>query len=259
MDRKAYWDEKYYEYWKGRVEESKDNTTTESNLIKGDVKTEGDEIYEEVFKKHPFHPGNILEVGCAWGRWFSIYQQYQLNIYGVDISKAMIDRAKTKWGHEQIVNSLQEAEAEDLPFDNEYFDNLTCLAVFDATYQDRALYEIFRVVKPGGVIYLTGKNDDYHDDDTLALDAEIGARKKGHPNYFTDVKAMIQQILNNNHNVIGAYFYPRRGDFALLAYEEAMPVKFYEYLLILRRGSKAYPFTSFSKAYSKTFIRSEIG
>ena len=68
------------------------------------------------------------------------------------------------------------------------------MGVFDCTYQNEALSEFFRVLVPGGRMYLTGKNDKYCRDDYLAFAAEKGARAKGHPNYFTDVKRMREVI-----------------------------------------------------------------
>ena len=256
MDRKAYWNEMDYQYWKERVEETKDNSTI-SGIVEGDAKTEGDEIYIEIINKNPFLPGNILEIGCAWGRWFYLYKEYNLKIYGIDISSVMIQEAKKDWGEDPGVMQLEEAEAEALPFEGNLFNNISCFAVFDATYQNKALSEMFRVSKTGGMIYLTGKNDNYFSDDQLALNAEIGARKKEHPNYFTDVRAMIDQIHQNGHSVISSYFFPRRGDFAELEFQDSLPTHFYEYLLILKKGGENYHFAPFSDEFSKTFKHKE--
>ena len=45
---------------------------------------------------------------------------------------------------------------------------------------------MIRVTELGGRILITGKNDKYYADDEQAYIAEEAARKKGHPNYFTD-------------------------------------------------------------------------
>ena len=165
----------------------------------------------------------------------------------------MIREAKKDWGLDTAVIHLEEAEAEDLPFESESFDNIACFAVFDETFQDRALSEMFRVTKIGGMIYLTGKNDNYFLDDQLAIDAEIGARKKGHPNYFTDVRAMIDQIHKNGHLIVSSYFFPRRGDFAELNFQDSLPTHFYEFLLILKKKGNKCHFAPFSDEFSKTF------
>ena len=64
MDRKDYWDRAYLEYWKQRVDESS-RAGGESTVIAGDSKTEGDEVYEMMFNRHPMRPGSVLDVGCA--------------------------------------------------------------------------------------------------------------------------------------------------------------------------------------------------
>ena len=127
--RKAYWNEKYVQYWRSRVEEA---GAGETSIVKGDARTEDDEIYERIFSDTPFNAGNILDVGCAWGRMFPIYMRQNLRVSGVDISAEMIKAANEKWSMHEKVDSLGESSAEQLPFEEESFDNLVCLATFDA-------------------------------------------------------------------------------------------------------------------------------
>jgi len=53
-NRSKYWNKVYMKYWYDRVEESKEKKYSKSKIIKGDPKTEGDEIYFNLFKKIPF-------------------------------------------------------------------------------------------------------------------------------------------------------------------------------------------------------------
>lgn len=257
MDRKEYWNEKYYQYWKERVDETQAGGGP-STIVQGDTKTEGDEVYIEIFEKYPFHPGTILEVGCAWGRWFDVYKNYNLLISGIDISSEMIRQVRLKWEGDPAIKVLEEAEAETLPFPNNTFDNLACLAVFDATYQDRALGEMLRVTRDKGFIYLTGKNHNYHDHDQMALNAEIGARSKGHPNYFTDVAGMLKQVTRQGHRLRAAYYFPLRGDFACLHHVSEPPEMFYEYFVIFEKNGDSHFFTPFADKYSRTFSRHQV-
>lgn len=258
MDRKNYWNQSYLSYWRERVAES-EKAGKESAIVTGDAKTEGDEIYEKVFQDYALLPGRILDVGCAWGRMFGIFKKHGLKISGIDISDAMIDMAKEEWKDDSDVEALSEAEAESLPFVDGHFDNLCCLAVFDATYQDRAIVEFLRVVKPGGRLYVTGKNTRYAADDQLALNAEIGARGKGHPNYFTDVSELVRQLNENGHKTVGEYYFPRRGDFADFSFTHKVPETFYEYLIVIERGEDIGEFSVFSDQYSETFKASDAG
>lgn len=251
-DRKDYWNRSYLEYWKSRVEESA-RPGSDSKVIAGDAKTESTEVYEMIFAQHPMHPGSVLDIGCAWGRMFPVFKKLGLRITGIDISKAMIEQAQADWGADSEVDALRESEAESIPFEDDMFDNVACLAVFDATYQDKALAEFFRVLRMDGFLYLTGKNDLYFTDDEQAILAEAGARRKKHPNYFTDTASMLHQIREQGHEIIATYFFLRRGDFGMLHFITDMPECFYEYFIIARKKANHGPFQPFSDNFSRTF------
>ena len=91
--REKYWDQTYTNYWLNRVEESYGEGL--SNVLEGDVKTEGEWVYMEIFSKNKFNKGSILDVGCAWGRMFNIYLKYNLDVFGIDISCSMIKKANS--------------------------------------------------------------------------------------------------------------------------------------------------------------------
>jgi len=253
--RKQYWDDNYYSYWQARVAEA--GQAGDSGVVGGDAKTEDDSVYEFVFNQYPLNSGNVLDVGCAWGRMFPLFKNMGLTISGVDISAAMVNAAKENWQHDGCVHSLEETSAEVLPYPDGMFDNLVCVATFDATYQHVALAEMMRVVRPGGRIYITGKHYRYHLDDLKALAAEKGARGKNHPNYFTDVAKMLDQLYSQGEKLIGAYYFSRRGDFASFEYVTELPNEFYEYFLVFERGRQRVVCTDFSSDYSKTFLASE--
>ena len=249
-NRKDYWDTKYLEYWHARVSEAGQGR---SAIIEGDSKTEDVSVYESIFSEHGLNPGNILDVGCAWGRMFPMYLERSLEVYGVDISTAMVHAAEETWHHENRVKAVKEAIAEQLPFPGGFFNNLVCLATYDATYQHQSLTEFLRVTKPEGRIYLSGKNTHYFQDDEQAYQAEIGARRKGHPNYFTDVPKLIQELTSQGHCVDYGYYFPRRGDFASMNFRSNYTTSFYEFLLVIKRGDGFLPIPELSSAFSHTF------
>lgn len=251
--RSAYWNESYAKYWQSRVAEA--DASGMSEVQRGDARTEGDWVYEQVFAAHPFVASNVLDVGCAWGRLFPLYRANNLKISGIDISSAMISAAVQTYGDDKQVDALEVAVAEDLPFEAASFDNLVCVAVFDATYQHLALSEFFRVLKPGGRLYLTGKSDAYLAGDQLAIDAERGARSKAHPNYFTDLPAMLAQCKAAGVSVLGHYLFELRGDFSEMRYHQDLDLPFYEWFLVLQKGSSDVAFQDFSSAYSKTYLQ----
>ena len=248
--RKAYWNEQYLDYWRSRVNEAGDG---KSKIIEGDSNTEGDDVYEAVFGRFGFNQGNLLEVGCAWGRMFPLYLSRGLQVSGVDISQAMIDEARKGWAGKDGIIDLKESPAEELPFSDNSFDNLSCLAVLDATFQNQAVTEFLRVTRPGSRIYITGKNNHYFADDEEAYAAEIGARNKNHPNFFTDTHKFILLLEEQGHKIEQGFYFPRRGDFAAFNFEEVEPERYYEYFLVITRGDSYSHLPEFSDAYSKTF------
>ena len=105
---------------------------------------------------------------------------------------------------------------------------------------------------------MTGKSNKYRNDDKLALEAEIGARKKGHPNFFTDLNMMINQLQELPVSIISSYYFPKRGDFANFNYETFIGNPFYEWFLViqLNKNIAEIKFDEFSYEFSDTFKKS---
>jgi len=236
--RQSYWNEKYFHYWKSRVDEVGTNS---SNIIKGDAVTEDSFFYQECVNHVksffvPLSPVKLLDVGCAWGRWFPLLGSIpRATITGIDISQEMISAAhKINYGSVAI-DSLSVGVAEDLPFKDSSFDFVYCAAVFDSTYQHLSLNEFYRVCKSSGFILITGKSHNYQISDSLALDAELGAKAKGHPNFFTDYSSLRRLLIDHSISIEAEYIFPCRGDFSRRNYcQYSQGMQFYEYLLLLR-------------------------
>jgi ubiquinone/menaquinone biosynthesis C-methylase UbiE len=254
--RSAYWNNAYLEYWKQRVHEAESSSTTLTNM--NDAPTEGNWVYKKIFADHNFKLGNILDVGCAWGRMFPIYFSHSLRVSGIDISKAMVSLAKDNYYHHPEVDQLIEATAEEIPLPSDSFDNIVCVAVFDATYQEAAILEFTRVLKPGGKLYITGKSDRYAKSDQLAYNAEVGARSKGHPNFFTDLTIMRDELQSLGYMEVGLYKFPRRGDFAEFRTSTSIDSNepFYEWFFVFELVEKlpVKELEIFSSEFSHTFL-----
>ena len=149
-------------------------------------------------------------------------------------------------------------ESENMPFDNNSYDVVVCFAAFDAMYQTKALIEINRICKAGGRVLITGKNDNYFIDDQIAIQAEIGARKKGHPNYFTNTKKLINYIDDFGFSIEVERYFLRRGDFSSKNYCNSIQDNFYEYLFVLKKTScsKIHQNVKISDTTSKTYRKS---
>lgn len=97
----------------------------------------------------------VLELGCGKGL---LGEQIQMStealVYGVDISPSGIQLAK-KRGVLAKVADLNKR----LPFNNGYFDVIVSDQLFEHVYKtDHLLSEIFRILKPGGIVVTVTPN-----------------------------------------------------------------------------------------------------
>lgn len=257
--RKDYWNKDYYEYWKKRVKEANEFNTNTSQIQKGDCKTSSDAQYLELINLLGIDTKDkVLELGCGFGRSIPALKEKSKEVFAVDISEAMINDAKEKFEKEKNIH-FYVSEAEKLPFEYEKFDKIVCFASFDAFYQKEALIEINRILKPGGRVLITGKNDHYFEDDEAAYVAEVNARKKGHPNYFTNLHKLLANLSYFGFKLENRRYGLRRGDFEKNQYKFNLPNKFYMYMVIFSKNSTPNPqvvenlniYSFFSKNFSK--------
>ena len=100
----------------------------------------------------------ILDAGCGPGvALISYATQRRVTAHGIDYSENMIDFARRRTAERAPGVSIdyQVASVDELPFENETIDVVTthrCLmALLDWERQKKALLDIHRVLKPGGV------------------------------------------------------------------------------------------------------------
>ena len=95
----------------------------------------------------------VLDLGCGNGR-FSNYLG-KVDYVGIDFSEGMIKEAKKRFPEKRFLVD----EAFNLPFEENYFDKVYGIAVIHQIpshkYRLRALSEIKRVLKKGGMVFLT--------------------------------------------------------------------------------------------------------
>ena len=95
--------------------------------------------------------GRILEIACGNCRQLIPFKGCEL--YGIDFSPKMIEKANQFCKEHNIEVDLRVSEATALPFDNSFFDVVLFLySLHNLKEEDRtkALQEMFRVMKPGG-------------------------------------------------------------------------------------------------------------
>ncbi len=255
MERKEYWNQEYTKYWQETTADANKagEVSQVGKLTAGDCKAPGEEVAIRLFDGLTYRKTErLLDYGCGFGRFYPYFSSVS-DYYGIDISKAMVDECIRRFP--QSAERFTVAEGEKLPFSDGFFDKVICYGVFDACYQETALEEMLRVVCKGGMVLLTGKHTNYFEDDRQAYAAEEAARKKGHPNYFTEVGNMKSQV-GPYVKIIQERYYERRGDFAKEKYVEKMPRIFYEWALVFQKTEDLeVRMEPFCEPYSTTWKR----
>lgn len=259
MDRKEYWNNNYPEYWKKRVEEANQNKKI-STLVQGDIVADSDKGYLDAINfLSPKKNDTILEMGCGFGRSLPFLYKISKNITAIDISEKMIEEVKNNYSKLKGIHYFA-CEAEKVPVASNSFSYIVCFAVFDALYQDLALLEMNRLLKKDGKVLISGKNDNYHDDDDLAYVAEVNARNKHHPNYFTNIDLLLSGGIEKfGFEIEEIRYFEKRGDTKHNQYLKKKPEYFYEYIMVLKKimNTKNIKF-KISDKYSKTYYRKAI-
>ena len=100
--------------------------------------------------------GDLLDAGVGTGRNFPYYPD-DTNVTGIDLSPAMLDRAR--WRKEKLGTAidLRHENVMEMNFADDSFDAIVSTFLFcvlDAEHQHPALEELRRVCRPGGTIHI---------------------------------------------------------------------------------------------------------
>jgi ubiquinone/menaquinone biosynthesis C-methylase UbiE len=110
---------------------------------------------------HPPRRGmSVLDVGCGTGTHLALYAAAGCRVHGVDLSPAMLERARRRLGDDA---DLRLSDAANLPYPDDTFDVVVAsmfLHELDETIRPAVLDEMKRTVKPDGRVLLI----DFHPD-----------------------------------------------------------------------------------------------
>ncbi len=105
-------------------------------------------------------PTRILDVACGTGRTLKFIRRSQPKafLYGVDLSPAYLRKANQLLSqHPGELPQLLQANAESLPYVDDYFHGITCVFLFHElppNARQNVINECFRVLKPGGTLVI---------------------------------------------------------------------------------------------------------
>lgn len=110
---------------------------------------------------------NILDLGCGSGRFAIGAAQMGFNVIGIDITPQAIEAAKQRAKQLNLVSvSFLSEDMTNLPFKDKAFDYVFCPrfsinAIATFSQRKRAIEEMLRVVKNGGIVFVESFNRFY--------------------------------------------------------------------------------------------------
>jgi len=108
----------------------------------------------QLLDEHSSLSGDVLDIGCGNGRFSSFFKERGMEYHGIDNSQKLISIAQSNFPD----IDFKVASALDLPYGQNEFDLAFSLAVLhhipSGGYRRQFLEEAFRVLKPGGVLFL---------------------------------------------------------------------------------------------------------
>ncbi|MGH9847473.1 MAG: class I SAM-dependent methyltransferase [Blastocatellia bacterium] len=123
----------------------------------------------------PERLGRVADVGCGPGVMVEAVLKRGGTFDGVDLSPEMVREAAEKYGSLEGV-SFREGSIEALSLPGESYDQVLCMAVLEyLSTPDRAMAEIARILKPGGIAVVTVPKRLHVDHLTVALTAPLRA------------------------------------------------------------------------------------
>lgn len=108
-------------------------------------------------------PGeSVIDVGCGPGGIHGRLCRVGARVTGVDASPGMVAEARAQAEREGLDVTVQEGDAEQLPFGDGQFDAaLCCHMLYHVPNIERALRELHRVLRPGGRVLISTNAADH--------------------------------------------------------------------------------------------------
>jgi 2-polyprenyl-3-methyl-5-hydroxy-6-metoxy-1,4-benzoquinol methylase len=150
---KNYWEKNTPQYWYSKKEvgtrEYYDEIQTHRYSVVYPYLPELVEFHKHAGKK-------VLEVGCGQGTDLLQFAKAGAEVHGIDLTEAAVQKARQMFDTYGLPAHLQSMNSEDMhAFEDETFDVVYSFGVIHHTPNtEKAVSEIWRVLKPGGKLYL---------------------------------------------------------------------------------------------------------
>ena len=101
----------------------------------------------------------ILDIGCGHGLFLKMVKESGFKeVIGIELSKNACE-----FVHKELGLTVHNKALRKVQFPDNYFDCITLWSVMELLGRpDRELEEVYRILKPGGMIFVRGYNSDFH-------------------------------------------------------------------------------------------------
>jgi SAM-dependent methyltransferase len=158
---KQKWDESYDRYENNILYPKEEVIKFLNRFVRKKI---GDNSFQDVLQLNEAERDIIrgLDYGCGIGRMTMLMHEFNINSYGVDISKNAIQKAKELFPI--LSNKFSEVEGEVLPFDDSFFDISICESVIDSMHYNVAVKVIKELDRVTGklifISFISGDNSE---------------------------------------------------------------------------------------------------
>ncbi len=117
-------------------------------------------LFDQLLKGRIVPGMSVLDAGCGGGRNLIYFLRQNFQVFAVDSNPQaiqLVTQLASSLSPKLPPNNFQVADVEEIPFPNEKFDLVISSAVLhfarDNQHFDRMLTEMWRVLKPGGMLF----------------------------------------------------------------------------------------------------------
>ncbi len=156
--------------------------------------------YENRLKELGFiNLDSVIDIGGGMGQWAISMSKLNKNVVCSDIRMERLFVAKDI-SNAMLIKNLEYkySYAEKIPYADKSFDGIFCYGVFMFTDMPKTLKEFYRVLKPGGKLYLNANSLGWH----LHLMIDRGLKKNNFVMAKTAIKTIIKTIIGRKRDIV---------------------------------------------------------